>query len=232
MWYIAFTLGLFGSLHCVGMCGPLAIAFSTTEGASVGQNVKSALAYNLGRTFTYAFLGLLFGTLGKFLFIADIQKVASIVLGILLVLAFVFSVDIDKSINNISIVKKYYGKIRNQLTKMMSKAKSYHPFQLGMANGLLPCGLVYLALAGAISTGAMLEGILFMTLFGLGTIPMLLALTTGIGLFSFKVRSQFRTILPYVTLCFGAFLIYRGVVIEMPRELNFWEALRNPVMCH
>jgi len=232
MWYVAFTLGLFGSLHCVGMCGPLAIAFCNREGNSSSQNIQSALSYNLGRTATYTLLGLLFGTVGSFIVFADMQKGLSIVLGVLLVLSFLLSIDIDKSINTNSLVKRFYFTVRSKLSAMMQRSQDYHPFSLGMANGLLPCGLVYLALAGALATGSTGGGMIFMALFGLGTLPMLFALTTGVGLFPPTLRAKFRTILPYVTLCFGLFLIYRGVVVDMPTELNFWDALRNPVLCH
>ena len=232
MTYIAFTLGLFGSLHCVGMCGPLAIAFSNKADNTQSQNVSSALYYNLGRTATYSVLGLVFGILGSFLFVADLQKVVSILLGLLLIVSFLFNIDIDRSINQNSLVKKYYFSIKKYIAEIMNKSQAYHPFQLGLANGLLPCGLVYLALAGALSTGNILGGAGFMALFGLGTLPMLFALTTGFGLFPSHFRLHFRKILPYVTLCFGVFLVYRGLVVGMPMELDFWEAMRNPVMCH
>ena len=86
MFLVAITLGLFGSLHCVGMCGPLAIAFCANEGDSTMQRFNSGMAYNLGRTFTYAFLGLFFGLLGSFIVVVDLQKILSIVLGVLLVI--------------------------------------------------------------------------------------------------------------------------------------------------
>ncbi len=232
MWYVAFTLGLFGSLHCVGMCGPLAIAFSNRENNTKSQNVISALSYNLGRTFTYSLLGLFFGTLGSFLFIANLQKVISIILGVLLIISFLFTIDLDHAISNHRIFHSYYSRIRSLIGKMMQKSQKYHPFQLGMANGLLPCGLVYLALAGALATGSIFGGVGFMISFGLGTLPMLFALTTGIGFFPVSIRKGFRKVLPFVTLAFGCFLVYRGVMVDMPTELDFWEAVRNPILCH
>lgn len=232
MWIIAFTLGLFGSLHCLGMCGPLAIAFCSREGASKSEQVQSAISYNLGRTVTYSLLGFLFGTLGSFLFVVDVQKWVSIALGLLLVISFIFTIDLEQYINGRSILKNYFFKVKNFISSIMEKSQSYHPFQLGMANGLLPCGLVYLALAGALATGDIKGGMLFMALFGLGTIPMLFALTTGFGFFTPVIKKKFRSVLPYVTLCFGVFLIYRGVAVNMPTELNFWEALKNPILCH
>lgn len=232
MWYIAFTIGLFGSLHCIGMCGPLAVAFGTREGNTSGQNLLTSLYYNLGRTVTYSLFGLIFGLLGSFILMVDLQKTLSILLGILLIITFLFSIDLDKSISQHSIMGKVYGKVRNFISSVMVRSQEYHPFQLGMANGLLPCGLVYLALAGALASGSLLGGMLFMFLFGLGTIPMLFLVASGYSMINLKLKKRFRTILPYVTLCFGLFLVYRGVVVDMPSELNFWEALKNPVMCH
>lgn len=232
MWYIAFTLGLFGSLHCVGMCGPLAIAFCGAEHDSISSKLMSGLGYNLGRTITYAVLGLVFGLLGSFLFVADIQKALSIFLGGILVVSFLMSIDIDAKINAVPFVKNIYNKLRVAIGNLYQQSKKYPPIVLGMANGLLPCGLVYLALTGALATGDLLQGLIFMTLFGLGTIPMLLGLVLGFNFMNVSIRSKFRKILPYVTLFFGLFLIYRGIVIDMPAEMNFWEALKNPIMCH
>jgi sulfite exporter TauE/SafE len=214
------------------MCGPLAIAFSNKDGNSRYQNVVSALSYNLGRTFTYSLLGLFFGTLGSFLLIADLQKAISIILGILLIISFLFTIDIDNTISNHRLLHSFYSRIRSLISNMMQKSQEFHPFQLGMANGLLPCGLVYLSLAGSLATGTMIGGMGFMFLFGIGTLPMLFSLTTGIGFFPLSARTKFRKILPYVTLVFGCFLIYRGVMVDMPAELNFWNALKNPIMCH
>ena len=234
MWYVAFTLGLFGSLHCVGMCGPLAIAFCGGRGSTGSKYaaLQSGLGYNAGRTFTYTLLGLLFGLLGSFLFLADLQKVLSVVLGLVLIISFLLSIDLEKYISSTSLMKTYYQRVTAQIGSVLQQSSKYPPFVLGMANGLLPCGLVYLALAGALATGGVVSGMIFMALFGLGTVPMLLALTTGSSLVAPGLRMHFRKVLPYVTLCFGVFLIYRGVVVDMPTELNFWEALRNPVMCH
>ena len=232
MIYIAFTLGLFGSLHCVGMCGPLAIAFCDKEDDTAFQRLNTGLSYNLGRTVTYAALGLLFGLIGSLVAVVDLQKLLSIILGMLLVFSFFLSIDIDKKVNGLPAVRRFYDKLRLSISNMYTRAKKYHPFTLGLVNGLLPCGLVYLALAGAIAYGTLLKGAIFMVFFGLGTIPMMLALTLGTNFLNPKWRFQFRKILPYVTLFFGIFLIYRGFAVGMPEELNFWEMLQNPIMCH
>lgn len=232
MWYIAFTLGLFGSLHCVGMCGPLAIAFSGGRSNATSSPLVNGLFYNVGRTLTYSLIGVVFGLLGNLLFITQIQKSLSIVIGVLLIITFLFSINIDHVINNSAVGKTLYGSLQQWITKIMSKADNYHPLTLGMVNGLLPCGLVYLALAGALSTGTPVEGFFFMALFGLGTIPMLLGLSVGYNWMPINFRQKLRNVLPYVSLVFGAFMIYRGIVVDAPEEFNFWAALKNPIMCH
>ena len=115
---------------------------------------------------------------------------------------------------------------------MIKEVQSYPPFILGMVNGLLPCGLVYLALAGALTTGNIYSGGLFMFFFGLGTIPMLFGLVLGNQMISGSKRKTLTKVIPYVSLAFGVFLCYRGIVVDMPMELDFFEAMKNPVMCH
>ncbi len=232
MVYVAFTLGLFGSLHCVGMCGPLAIAFCGSEDDITSQRLISGISYNLGRTLIYSLLGLFFGFLGSLIVMVDLQKVLSIVLGVLLVFSFFMSYDIDSEINRLPFMNMFHNKLRLNISNMYGRVKQYHPFILGAVNGFLPCGLVYLALAGAIASDNLLEGTLFMALFGLGTFPVMLALILGYKLLKPNIRFLFRRILPYITLCFGLFLIYRGVVVDIPEVLSFWELLKNPVMCH
>lgn len=232
MWYAAFTLGLFGSIHCIGMCGPLAIAFCGPNQESISDKLISGVGYNLGRLITYSLLGLVFGLLGSFLFVADFQKVLSIILGALLVMSFLFSIDIDVKLNGLPVIKQLYSKLRIAIGGLYNQSQRYPPVVLGMANGLLPCGLVYLALTGALATSNVYEGMLFMALFGLGTFPMLLSIVIGFRIMNVNLRNRFRKVFPMVTLFFGLFLIYRGLMVGVPSELNFWEALKNPIMCH
>lgn len=232
MWWVALTLGFFGSLHCLGMCGPLALAFCDRQGQNTTQQLVTGISYNLGRTITYGLMGLVFGLLGSFLFMADMQKVLSIVLGVLLILFFLFSIDLDKKISSTGIFSKFYQYLQSNLSTLLKKSNGYNPLYLGMLNGFLPCGLVYLALTGALSTGHLISGMSFMFYFGLGTTPMLLSLTMGQHWLKPKLRHRIRRIIPYVTLAFGIFLLYRGLAVDIPKELDFWQAMRNPIMCH
>lgn len=231
MLWIALTLGLFGSLHCIGMCGPLAIAFSHTKDDFFLSKIVSGLSYNIGRASTYGILGMLFGLMGSLLFIAHLQKALSIFLGVLLIVSFV----IQLSYHNTSSwgwLNSYYIKVQNAIQTLMGKRFQYHPYILGVANGFLPCGLVYLAIAGALSYGGVVSGMLFMFVFGLGTIPALFFFALGFQFLPIAYRSRIKKITPYVSLVFGVYLVYRGIVIDMPGELDFWTAIKNPVLCH
>ena len=229
--YIAFSLGLLGSMHCVGMCGPLAIAFSSKAPSSKGQHLLHAMSYNIGRVLTYALIGVLFGIVGSFLVFTDIQKSLSILLGFIMIMSFVLHIDLERKLQT-GLLSGFYRQVQQLIQRIASHAHRYPPFVLGAANGLLPCGLVYLALAGAIAGGSVLYGALFMLSFGLGTIPMMLLVVLGYGFVGGKVKLKFRKVLPYATLFFGAFLVYRGMVVDMPQSLSFWEAIKNPILCH
>ena len=232
MFYMAFTLGLFGSLHCLGMCGPLAIAFTNRPNAGKLHTALSGLNYNLGRTFTYAGLGLLFGTLGSMVVLSDFQKVLSIVLGVILVASSLFGFSVSRQLFKSIHLSGLYNTYQKMVQNVIVKSKSHHPFTLGILNGLLPCGLVYVAIAGALASGSTTAGVFFMTLFGLGTIPMMFALSFGFKIIPTSIKNKLQNALPLISLAFGLFLIYRGFAVDMPKELDFWMAIKNPIMCH
>lgn len=228
--WTAFTLGLFGSLHCLGMCGPIAMALPLTA-AEKRSVFAQSLLYNIGRVSSYTLLGLLMGLLGWGVLIAGYQKTLSILLGILLVLAAFFTVSIENQFFRINTVNRFYNNLKIKLSQLLSRGSNANAYKLGLANGFLPCGMVYLALAGAVTSGGTTQGALYMTLFGLGTMPMMM----GVMLFS-KFNKRFflklRKLIPLVMLVFGLMLIKRGLALEIPLDFRFWEAANFPVMCH
>ena len=232
MVYIAFTLGLFGSIHCIGMCGPLALTFGRRESGTIISNFISALSYNLGRTLTYIFMGLLMGVFGTLLLLTDIQQVVSIGIGILLIVSFAFSSPVLKKRFRIPFIDVYYAKIQKIIFKVMQSSGKYPVLILGMVNGLLPCGLVYLALIGALSSDDIINSAAFMGVFGLGTLPLMTLLIFGYNFLSPRVRMVMTKSTPYISLLLGVFMIYRGFAVEMPRGLSFLELLNRPILCH
>ncbi|MBT8234445.1 MAG: sulfite exporter TauE/SafE family protein [Saprospiraceae bacterium] len=232
MYFVAFSLGLLGSLHCIGMCGPLAILFCNKPKATKPQKFFNALNYNVGRTITYTFLGILFASIGSMLVVVDLQKYLSVLIGFILILSFYFTLNLESKARRFKIINNAVNAISNKIYGLVTKAQGKPTLLLGMINGLLPCGLIYLAIAGALSAKTIIEGGLFMTFFGIGTIPALFFLVIGSQTFGQKLRPLFKKVYPLANLFLGVFLIYRGIVVNLPETLNFWEAIKNPIMCH
>ena len=208
----AISVGFLGSFHCIGMCGPLAMALPR-NGNSTSSLLMGRLLYNLGRILTYSIIGLVFGSLGSVFSFRGWQSNASIISGILIILFVLFSNDfLAKKINsklvNYSIgLKKYFN--------VFLKRNSYSSlFSVGLLNGILPCGFVYLALAGASATGSILGGGIYMFLFGLGTLPMMFILSMSGSFVSQKVRTVVNKFSPIIAIGLALFLINRGATLR------------------
>lgn len=233
MLWIAFTMGLLGSLHCAGMCGPFALIFSASSNKEEGTIYLSrGIQYNLGRVISYAFLGIVFGMISNLIYLTGLQQFFTLLTGLLLVGVFIFSLNFDRMFNSTAWGKTFRRNLQNILGKVLHKKEEYPPIVFGVLNGFLPCGMVYLAVAGAITQAFILDSVLFMVFFGLGTFPMMMLFSSGIHFMSPKLRSKFQRIIPIVSLIFGIFLIYRGVSTELPEQLNFSFLINNPIMCH
>ncbi|MBK9737261.1 MAG: sulfite exporter TauE/SafE family protein [Saprospiraceae bacterium] len=232
MYIIAFTLGFFGSLHCIGMCGPLAIGMLSRKHEVGLRSVLSSTTYNLGRTISYITIGAGFGLMGSAISLVGIQKVISISLGLIMILFFLFSINPDQLISKQPLLHLLYSKVSRSLNLLTQRSDNISPINLGIINGFLPCGLVYLAVAGALSLSNLWGSMGFMFFFGLGTFPAMLGMTLGYQSIGQSFKPVFRKLYPIITLFMGIYLIYRGVLSKMPLELNFFEALKAPIMCH
>ena len=205
-------IGLAGSLHCVGMCGPLAMALPMGQGRD--QQILNILLYNSGRAITYGLLGLLFGWLGNNFFIAGYQQVLSISVGIgILLLYFINS----SKTNLFPFINRFTNAIKNALvTQMKSKSLFRSSLLVGVLNGLLPCGMVYLAIGSAMATGSIQNGALLMFSFGLGTIPLMTLLMIFGKSIKFSWRLQLKKALPIMVVCMSVLLILRGLNLGIP----------------
>ncbi len=209
----AFLLGFLGSFHCIGMCGPIAIALPQHEGK---KNIifTSALLYNFGRVITYALIGLLFGTIGKGLFIGGFQQIVSIATGVLIILFVAFPYILPSKFKQVSVLK--IPIIRSAFSKAF-QMKSFSAYLiLGLINGLLPCGFVYMALSGAMLTGTTLDGSLFMFFFGLGTIPAMFSLSVMGSFVNLNFRNKIKKAIPAFSIIVGMILILRGMNLGIP----------------
>lgn len=211
----ALIMGLAGSFHCVGMCGPIAFALPLNRSTSLTKTI-GILFYNLGRISTYVFLGTILGVFGKGLKLAGILQQVSIGIGVLIIL----SILVPSIMKRISFTSTYYLKfnnwVKNKLGKRLVKQSNTSLLVLGLLNGLLPCGMVGVAMVGSVAYGSAVSGALFMLLFGLGTFPMMFALPYFSSSISGVVRTKMTRIIPYVMVLFGILFILRGLNLDIP----------------
>ena len=211
----ALVLGIMGSFHCAGMCGPIAIALHL-HGNSIGGKIFGGSLYNLGRTITYGIMGASFGVLGQGVAMIGFQQKISVIMGSLMIISVLFPALFR---NQYSLEKSwlsFVGKLKSTIGSMFSIRSYSSLFFIGMLNGLLPCGLVYMAIAGAIGTGSVGLGTLYMILFGLGTIPMLLGISLAGNLLSLTVRKRINKLIPIMVILVGIFFILRGLSLGIP----------------
>jgi len=172
----ALVLGLLGSFHCVGMCGPIAIMLPINNNNWFSR-LSGTFLYNIGRAITYGVLGAVFGLLGEGISLGGFQQWVSIIMGVLMILSVVFPI----LFRNTAILDKYiYGyvdRLKTSFLPLFNNKSLLSLLVIGLLNGLLPCGLVYVALAGAIASGGVFSGAMYMFVFGLGTLPMLSLIT-------------------------------------------------------
>lgn len=207
-------LGLAGSLHCVGMCGPLMLALpldATGKRRVLGQ----MLVYNGGRILTYAALGVLFGLMGKGIALAGFQKILSVSAGVLMVVMAFAAWRFEQMATSLPGFGKFTQWVKSGIGRALRKNPGSTVFSVGLLNGLLPCGMVYAALAGAISSSGGAEGGIFMALFGLGTLPLLLTTTVVGRTFSVPLRRKMRFVQPLLLTVAGLILIQRGLHLDI-----------------
>jgi hypothetical protein len=211
----ALMLGLVGSLHCAGMCGPIAIALPLNNQSWVSR-ISGGLLYNAGRTITDGVLGAFFGLAGMGLALGGLQQWVSIILGAAMILAVL--------IPRLGSAGKKLAGFTDSITGMMKKpfvrlfkARTFGSlFIIGLLNGFLPCGLVYIALAGALVMSRVHEGALYMVFFGIGTIPMMLAISLAGNIISQKLRNRLSKAIPLFIILLGILFILRGLNLGIP----------------
>lgn len=211
----AITLGFIGSFHCVGMCGPIALALPLDQSSFLSK-VTGAVLYNVGRVFTYALFGGLFGLLGQGFVIAGYQQTLSITLGAAILIMVLLPNQLFSRYKITGSIYSSIGKLKYRLSRLFKKSSYSSLFFIGTLNGLLPCGLVYLGIAGAIATGNSLQGSVFMAMFGLGTLPAMFSLTLLGNSIHLKYRNKINKAIPVFLIATGMLLILRGMNLGIP----------------
>lgn len=216
MW-MAFILGLVSSLHCVGMCGPLAMMVPGSQPGSRGiRTVGLPLLYNLGRASTYAVFGLLFGLMGRGFAWFGWQQKISILLGVVILVAVLLPRLFRQAQPVNQWIQGGMNRLRAGMSRLLFQGKPASVYAFGLLNGLLPCGMVYMALAGAVATGDAFSGALFMLAFGLGTLPAMWSVSLFGGLLRQELRNKARRLYPAVMAVIAILLILRGLNLDIP----------------
>jgi len=210
--WAALGIGFLGSFHCIGMCGPIALALPTGNSSKLSF-ITNRILYNTGRIVTYSILGIIFGFIGESVALAGFQNILSITLGALILLSVFVKNRYFESIKKSTGINTVLKKVRNKIGEQFKKNGWLTFFIIGILNGLLPCGFVYIGLAGSLTTGSVWEGALFMTLFGAGTFPAMFAMSLAPGFLSLSTREKINRAIPALAILFGLYLIYRGTAM-------------------
>ncbi|AXP79531.1 hypothetical protein CJ739_433 [Mariniflexile rhizosphaerae] len=229
----AFVLGLLGSFHCVGMCGPIAFMLPVDR-TNAYKKLSQITIYHFGRLLAYSIIGLVFGLVGKSFYLFGFQQQLSIAIGILMI---VFVIIPQHTFNKYRVSKPIYkliSKVKSALGSALKKKTADTFLTIGFLNGFLPCGLVYMAVFAAIASGNALSGSLYMAIFGLGTIPLM---TTAIYFSHFlkgNIRQKIQKAIPVFVVLIGILFILRGLGLGIPyiSPAPIGDMVSSQINCH
>lgn len=215
MLWSAIIFGLLGSFHCVGMCGPIAFMLPVDRSNSI-KKVSQISTYHLGRLLAYGIIGLVFGLVGKSLYLFGIQQQLSIAIGIIMIAIILIP---TKTFNAYNFSKPVYiiiSRVKSGLGQALKRKTADTFLTIGFLNGFLPCGLVYMAVFASLTMQSATYGGLYMVLFGLGTIPLM---TTAIYIGKFlntSIKQRIQKAIPVFVIIVGLLFIIRGLGLGIP----------------
>ncbi len=229
----ALLLGFMGSLHCVGMCGPIAFMLPVDRNNPLKKAGQITL-YHLGRLLSYGIIGFVFGLLGKGLYVFGMQQKLSIVIGVLMILLVLIPAKTFAKYNFSKPVYKIISKVKSRLGQELKKKTADTFLTIGLLNGFLPCGLVYMALFAAIAMGDVATGSLYMILFGLGTIPLMTTAVYFSGFLKGGVKKRVQKLIPVFVVLMGVLFILRGLGLGIPyiSPKPVLEIVSSQIECH
>lgn len=205
-----FLIGLVGSLHCIGMCGPIALVLPIKTRSKFEFYFSRSL-YNIGRTITYSLFGLVFGLIGSQISLIGLQQWLTIAVGIFILLYILIPSKIKLAIANLKPFISFTNLIKEAFNKFFNKATPASFLFIGILNGFLPCGFVYVGIGGALLTNSPLEGAAYMFLFGMGTFPVMFLVTIIGKSVNIKLRHKVSRAIPYLAACLAVLFILRGM---------------------
>lgn len=231
----ALIFGLLGSFHCVGMCGPIAFLLPIDR-KNKTKRILQLLSYHTGRLLTYAVLGFIFGLVGKSLNLFGFQQQLSIIIGVLMIVVVLMPTKIFNKYNFSKPIYRLVAKVKSAMGKELKSKSPGTFFTIGYLNGLLPCGLVYMAIFGALGSGNAWNGSLYMLVFGLGTVPLM---TTAIYVGNFitgTVKKRILKVIPVFVFFIGVLFVLRGLGLGIkyisPSENVTIEEVSADNSCH
>ncbi|GFZ77659.1 membrane protein [Aquaticitalea lipolytica] len=233
MLWSAFILGLLGSFHCVGMCGPIAFMLPVDRTNSF-RKITQIFTYHFGRLLAYSIIGLFFGLVGKSLYVFGFQQQLSIAIGVLMIIVVLIPVQTFNKYNFSKPVYNIISKVKSSLGKALKKKTADTFLTIGFLNGFLPCGLVYMAVFASLAMQSTTQGSLYMVLFGLGTIPLM---TTAIYIGKFlniKANQRIQKAIPVFVIIIGLLFIIRGLGLDIPylSPAPITEIATGQIECH
>ena len=233
MLWSSLIFGLLGSFHCMGMCGPIAFMLPVDRSHSTKKVVQISV-YHLGRLISYAIIGLLFGVIGKGLYLFGIQQQLSIAIGILMIIFVVVPAHVFYKYNFSRPVYKFISKIKSALGKSLKKKTTDTFLTIGFLNGFLPCGLVYMAVFASLTMQNLAHSSIYMILFGLGTIPLM---TTAIYFGKFlntTIKQRIQKAIPVFVVVIGLLFILRGLGLGIPyiSPAPMADVVSSHINCH
>ncbi|PNQ72474.1 hypothetical protein C1T31_11840 [Hanstruepera neustonica] len=233
MLWSAIIFGLLGSFHCVGMCGPIAFMLPVDRSNSFKKTAQ-ILAYHIGRLFAYALIGLVFGLVGKSLYLFGIQQQLSIFIGILMIIVVIIPAHVFNKYNFSKPIFKLISKVKSGLGKALKRKSADTFLTIGFLNGFLPCGLVYMAVFASLAMQNASHGALYMVLFGLGTIPLMTAAIYLGKFLNATIKHRIQKAIPIFVIVIGLLFIVRGLGLGIPylSPAPIVETANGLIECH
>lgn len=213
-WIItAFVLGLGGSLHCLGMCGPLILMmpFKSGENSSTALNLT---VYFVSKSVLYGVIGLVIGLFGLGIRGIMGQYLLSLVAG-----SFILGVTLWPVLNRwLALPSKLHLKMVDWYNRLNTRPRWYYFIVLGVFNALLPCVMIWVAAGASAVTADPVKGFLFMSIFGLGTAPALIAAFLSQSIIKRKLRLGLQRTSKIIAFVLGIVLLMRGLNLNIPHS--------------
>ena len=207
MWWTALIMGFAGSLHCAGMCSPLAMAVTNHK-----PFLLNKIIYNTGRIFTYGILGALAAGFGSLFMVAPYQVIVSLIIGSVFLLTGLGAIGGVHIPIVTTAITSFTNWLKGHFAFWLKKKNNASVLIMGMLNGLLPCGLTYMAITYCLIMSSSTEGFLFMLVFGAGTWPVMIGFTWLLGTGFRKIKMNYRIVTSVVFILIGTWLVLRPLV--------------------